>query len=69
LDTVTSTSEAAFTQSAETGSPTMAIEAYKHAPLPDQLFQQVNPAKPLPITRQSSVSSLDRQIDTGTRGA
>jgi hypothetical protein len=24
---------------------TMTIEAYKHAPLPDALFQQVNPAK------------------------
>ena len=23
----------------------MTIEAYKHAPLPDALFQQVNPAK------------------------
>jgi hypothetical protein len=26
-------------------SRTMTIEAYKHAPLPDQLFQQANPAK------------------------
>ncbi|OBH82438.1 SRPBCC family protein [Mycobacterium scrofulaceum] len=26
-------------------SRTMTIEAFKHAPLPDQLFQQVNPAK------------------------
>ena len=26
-------------------SRTMMIEAYKHAPLPDQLFQQANPAK------------------------
>jgi hypothetical protein len=26
-------------------SRTMTIEAYKHAPLPDQLFQQTNPAK------------------------
>ena len=26
-------------------SRTMVIEAYKHAPLPDQLFQQANPAK------------------------
>ena len=42
---VTSTSETAFTQSAETVSRTMTIEAYKHAPLPDQLFQQANPAK------------------------
>jgi hypothetical protein len=25
-------------------SRTMTIEAYKHAPLPDQLFQQANPA-------------------------
>jgi hypothetical protein len=24
---------------------TMTIEAYKHAPLPDALFEQVNPAK------------------------
>lgn len=24
---------------------TMTIEAYKHAPLPDELFQEVNPAK------------------------
>jgi hypothetical protein len=24
---------------------TMTIEAYRHAPLPDALFQQVNPAK------------------------
>jgi hypothetical protein len=23
----------------------MTIEAYKHAPLPDQFFQQANPAK------------------------
>jgi hypothetical protein len=26
-------------------SRTMTIEAYKHAPLPDQLFEQANPAK------------------------
>ena len=26
-------------------SRTMTIEAYKHAPLPDQLFQEANPAR------------------------
>ena len=50
-------------------SRTMTIEAYKHAPLPDPLFEQANRPRSMPITRPSRANSLDRQIDTGTRGA
>lgn len=47
----------------------MTIEAFKHAPLPDQLFQQVNPRRSMPITRPSPMNSASREIDTDTRGA
>ena len=48
-------------------SRTMTIEAYKHAPLPDQLFLQVNPAKI--DAYHAAVARELGQIDTSTRGA
>jgi hypothetical protein len=48
-------------------SRTMTIEAHKHAPLPDQLFQQVNPAKI--DAYHAAVARELGEIDTGTRGA
>jgi hypothetical protein len=36
---------------------TMTIEAYTHAPLPDQLFQQANRGGSTPNTRPSRASS------------
>ncbi len=46
---------------------TMTIEAYKDAPLPDQLFQQVNPAKI--DAYHAAVARELGQIDTSARGA
>jgi hypothetical protein len=46
---------------------TMTVEAYKHAPLPDELFVQVNPAK-IDAYHEAVAREL-RQIDTGTHGA
>ncbi len=43
-------------------SRTMTIEAYKHAPLPDQLFQQVNPAK-IDAYHQAVARELSRSAD------
>ena len=41
---------------------TMTIEAYKHAPLPDALFQQVNPAK-IDAYQQAIARELDALDD------
>ena len=48
-------------------SRTMTIEAYKHAPLPDQLFQQANPANI--DAYHAAVARELGEIDTGARGA
>ncbi|HZE18443.1 MAG TPA: SRPBCC family protein [Mycobacterium sp.] len=45
---------------------TMTIEAHQHAPLPDQLFAQVNPAK---IDAYHAAVARELEIDTGARGA
>ena len=45
---------------------TMTIEAYKHAPLPDELFEQFNPAK---IDAYHAAVAHELSIDTGARGA
>jgi hypothetical protein len=45
----------------------MTIEAYKHAPLPDQLFEQANPAKI--DAYHAAVAREVGEIDTGARGA
>lgn len=43
-------------------SRTMTIEAYKHAPLPDQLFMQANPAK-IDAYHEAVARELARQAD------
>jgi hypothetical protein len=48
-------------------SRTMTIEAHKHAPLPDRLFEQVNPARI--DSYHAAVARELGHIDTGTRGA
>jgi hypothetical protein len=48
-------------------SRTMTIEAYKHAPLPDQLFQQANPAR-IDAYHEAVARELGK-IDTDTRRA
>ena len=48
-------------------SRTMTIEAHKHAPLPDQLFQQANPAKI--DAYHAAVARELGEIDTGARSA
>ncbi len=48
-------------------SRTMTVEAYQHAPLPDQLFQQVNPAKI--DAYHAAVARELGHIDTDARGA
>ena len=48
-------------------SRTMTIEAYKDAPLPDQLFRQVNPAKI--DAYHAAIARELGEIDTGARGA
>ncbi|SPM29501.1 polyketide cyclase, partial [Mycobacterium terramassiliense] len=48
-------------------SRTMTIEAYKHAPLPDQLFQQANPAR-IDAYHEAVARELG-EIDTGARPA
>jgi hypothetical protein len=60
LGIVTGTSETAFTQSAIRR--TMTIEAYQDAPLPDRLFQQVNPAK-IDAYRAAVARELDGSPD------
>ena len=45
----------------------MTIEAYKHAPLPDRLFQQANPARI--DAYYAAVARELAEIDTGTGGA
>jgi hypothetical protein len=47
---------------------TMPIEADNQAPLPDQLFAQLNRRRSTPTTRRSNANSPTRDIDTGTRG-
>jgi len=48
-------------------SRTMTIEAYNHAPLPEQLFQQANPAR-IDAYHQAVARELAK-IDTSARGA
>ena len=48
---------------------TMSVEASKDAPLPDQLFAQVNPAKIDAYHAAVARELADRQIDTDTGGA
>ena len=61
---VTTTSETAFSQSAET-----VYDFVTRGPLPDQLFQQANPARIDEYHAAVARELAARQIDTSARGA